>query len=78
MNSMNSMNLMNEHLNNINQFTVKTKSNYITSLESRMIYRNSKYIPKQNKLTNWKFIEYITSLESELKPGKQLQLIITK
>ena len=23
-----------------------------------MIYRNSKYIPKQNKPTNWKLTEY--------------------
>ena len=51
------MNVMTKRLNNrsmnlqINEFTVRTKSNYITSLESRMIYRNSKYIPKQtNKL----------------------------
>ena len=29
-----------------------------------MIYRNSKYIPKQNKPTNWKLIEY-----NEIKMG---------
>ena len=60
----------------VNEFAVKTKSNYITSLKSRMIYRNSKYIPKQNKPTNWKFIDYITSLESKFKPNELLQLYI--
>ena len=59
---------MNERLNNrsmnLQLRPSKTKSNYITSLESRMIYRNSKYIPKQNKPTNWKLIEY-----NEIKMG---------
>ena len=32
-----------------------------------MIYRNSKYIPKQNKPTNWKLTEY--NEYNEIKMG---------
>ena len=56
-----------------NELTVKTKSNYILSLESRMIYRKSKYIPKQNQKTDNLLI--ITSMES--KVVNQLQLKVT-
>ena len=64
------MNLINERLNNRSMNLQLRPSPTITSLESKMIYRNSKYILKQNKPTNCKFIEYITSLESKLKPDQ--------
>ena len=53
-----------------NELTGKMSHN-ITSLESSMIYKNSKYIPT-NKQTDNSLI--ITSIESDLKPVKQLQL----